>query len=133
MIQFLDSFRKLTSIHIEIFNVTLNQNDFREGDYGHRIFDNFQNINLYESCFNQIAPSIEFPIALERTNKQLPHYRLFEFRSDEVNFNLRIDGGIAHGFRYDFNNPKILPSRNEVFNIYKYVDYDIIYNVRILS
>lgn len=129
IIQFLDSFRKYTAIEIEEFTVILNDSDFKSTKSIIRMIDNYHTIDEYEKDLLQITENLSFPVTLERRRDKLPHYRLFEFKSVNREFILRIDGGIAHGFKPVINR---LPLRNEIFNIRKDVYHDIIYNVRIV-
>jgi DEAD/DEAH box helicase domain-containing protein len=131
MLQFIDEFEKEAGIKVDRFDVVLNDKDFQRGSYPSRIFDNYYEIKDYECDLRLISKDLDFSVTLESVERHLPHYRLFEFRSDDLQFNIRIDGGIAHGFKV-LDSSMDLPMKNEIFQIKKYVNHDIIYNLRIL-
>lgn len=131
MLQFLLEFEKEAGIKIDRFDVVLNERDFQRRSYPSRIFDNYYEIEDYEYDLRQISEELSFSVSLEKVARDLPHYRMFEFRSELLQFNIRIDGGIAHGFKV-LDSSIDLPMKNEIFQIKKYVNHDIIYNLRVL-
>ena len=75
-------------------------------------------------CFN-------FKINLKEENR-LPHYRYFQFTANDISFSIRIDGGIAHGFKpVDRLTSNEMTFENQIFEIRKDVLHDIIYNISI--
>jgi len=131
MLQFIEEFKKEAEINVDKFVVLLNNIDFQNGSYPSRIFDNYYEVKDYEYDLNHISEDLAFSVSLECVEKHLPHYRLFEFSSVDMQFNIRIDGGIAHGFKV-LDSSMELRMKNEIFQIRKYVNHDIIYNLRIL-
>lgn len=133
MLQFIDSLRDLMDIDISSLSVLLNERDFSPlNSYPVLITDNYKEIEDYEYDLKVIGEKMSFDVALEKATHNLPHYRVFEFISDDIKFNIRIDGGIAHGF--GLVNRKIdLSMDNVIFDITKYVHHDIIYNLRIVD
>lgn len=131
MLQFVDEFKNLTGIKVDNFEVVLNSSDFQSAAYPTRIFDSYKEIDDYEEDLSTISEDFNFNVKLINKNTPLPHYRLFEFISDGIQFNIRIDGGIAHGFKVT-DTRKQLPLKNDIFEIRKAVNHDIIYNLRIV-
>ncbi|GAA4801859.1 hypothetical protein [Litoribaculum gwangyangense] len=59
------------------------------------IIHNYQNLLDYKHNLEKLSKSLSFDLNAEE-EQILPHYRYFDFKSKEVSFQIRIDGGIAH-------------------------------------
>lgn len=129
MLGFLDRLKDLWSFNIENFQVHQNPNKYNGMRPPTYMLNNYYSLDDYESDFSRIINSLEFAGSIVRENN-LPHYRFFEFWDDKGSFNIRIDGGIAHGIR---PAEYILSGVNgfKPFVITKYVDHDIIFNINL--
>lgn len=130
MLQFIDRFREEAQVEVEKLEVVLNGDDFGSKGYLERIYDNYRELGDYEWDLNEITKEMEFEVCLTDSEVRMPHYRLFVFESDDVCFNIRIDGGIAHGFKF-LDSRRYLDLTNVQFKIGKSVMHDIIYNLRV--
>lgn len=84
---------------------------------------------LEHSDFEILADSYVFDTAIIKDQK-LPHYRYFHFKSGDISFSLRIDGGIAHCFKpMDYLKSEDIVLEDTVFAIRKDAAHDIIYNI----
>jgi len=130
MIQFIESIQEVMNIDVSSLLVTLNERDFKADSYPFKLTDFYKELDDYEYDLVQISRSTKFDVKVVRSTHRLPHYRMFEFVSDDCKFNIRIDGGIAHGFK-PLNDDLSLGNENSIFEIKKSVFHDIIYNLRI--
>ncbi len=129
ILQFINQIKKLWPIQVSALNVHLSKSDFKGYRAPQYIIHNYLEINDYEKKINELSFSYDFDI-MTQENSKLPHYRYFEFKSDKISFEIRIDGGIAHGLGpVQFLTSEDMTKENQVFAIKKYVDHDIIYNI----
>ena len=109
--------------------MNLAKEDFRSYEYPRFIIHNYRDIEDYQYSLEQLSSSYEFLVTFAE-GRRLPHYRYFEFKSDDLTFSVRIDGGIAHGFKpVQRITSDDLSLVNEVFDIRKDVYHDVIYNI----
>lgn len=131
MLQFIDQIGKVWSINVSELNVHLANSDFRSYSYPEYIIHNYKELDDYVYDLKELSKNFDFEI-LFKEEQRLPHYRYFEFASDEITFSIRIDAGIAHGLkpieRLTSNDMKM---DNQIFEIRKDVSYDLIYNISI--
>ena len=131
MLQFVNNIQNICSIKIESLDVHLAKAMFRNNNNPRYIIHNYMNLDDYNYDLIQLSDSFDFDVKLVEENS-LPHYRYFELRSDETSFSIRIDGGIAHGFKpVDYLLSESMEYENQIFDIKKYVNYDIIYNIEL--
>ena len=133
LLQFIEEIQDLASISISEFNVHLEERAFENNRYPNYILHNYERFEDYKYDLEKLAETLTFKIEI-KNESQMAHYRYFEFESDELTFQIRIDGGIAHGFKpLEFLRPEDLKYENDSFFIKKYVSHDIIYNVSMKS
>lgn len=132
MLQFVNQMQSLCNFEVTSLNVHLDESDFNKNNrFPHYIIHNYKYLNDYEDDLNELSNNYGFEIELKR-DKRLPHYRFFSFESEQIKFNVRIDGGISHGFKpKEFLHPEDMKYQNQIFRIIKDVNYDIIYNISI--
>lgn len=129
LLQFLNQLQAICSLEIEELAVNLTKEAFKSRDYPRSIIDNYKDFEDYKYDLEQLSNAYGFGVTLVDVSR-LPHYRYFEFKSDEISFTIRIDAGIAHGFRpYKFLKSEEMKFENQIFEIIKYVHHDIIYNI----
>ncbi len=128
ILQFIETFSKSTRLKITKFNIVLYPQDFRNEFRPNKMFDNFSQIEDYESLLTEISNDFNFEVSLIKSSNQLPHYRFIDFKSSNSNFAIRIDGGIAHGFNL-VDRWLDLEGKNITFPLRKVIDHDIIYNI----
>jgi hypothetical protein len=91
--------------------------------------NNAEEFDDYEYDLKELSNAFDFGVELVEESK-LPHYRYFEFKGGEISFSIRIDGGIAHGFKpVEYLTSEEMKFENEIFEIKKDVYHDIIYNI----
>ncbi|MEN8883686.1 MAG: DEAD/DEAH box helicase [Flavobacteriaceae bacterium] len=128
LVQFVDAFRKKYKVKINQFTInlcdeTFNRQRFKNG----YMIEGYTSIDKYQDKAEELMNTYDMDIVIEN-NHRLPHYRYFEFRTSESSFDLRIDGGIAHGL-----SPETYYMQNEiadyedVFSIKKYLNHSLIY------
>jgi len=128
LLQFLDQLSILCGFELNSCFIHLKEELFKS-HYPNYIIHNYQRLEDYENDAQVISDDFNFSLQIEKTNN-LPHYRYFEFESSENSFEIRIDGGISHGLKpIKYLRSEDLTLTNELFEIKKDVDYDIIYNV----
>ena len=104
---------------------------FQNANYPVFIIHNYKDLEDYKNDLEQISKDYDFKVDLVDTSR-LPHYRYFEFTSENLRFSIRIDGGIAHGFKPEaYLKSDEMSLNKEIFNIKKDVRYDVIYNISI--
>lgn len=132
MLQFIEQLKGLLSIEVNTLSVYLSSQDFHPNNQFPRfIIHNYKVLNDYKYDLKALNKSFDFQIDLVE-KPRLPHYRYFEFKANDISFTIRIDGGIAHGLKpVEFISSEEMKLENEIFNIRKDVDYDIIYNIGI--
>ncbi|NGX85287.1 DEAD/DEAH box helicase [Aequorivita sp. KMM 9714] len=129
MLQFIDEFQNLAAISVSSLNVHLETSAFKSYKFPYYIIDNYKEIQDYQHDLNNLSQAYNFKVFVTE-ERRLPHYRYFEFKTDDLSFNIRIDGGIAHGFKpIDRLLSQDMKFENIIFPIKKDVSYDIIYNL----
>ncbi len=131
MLQFIDEVRKLVEISIDELEVYLEKPAFKNGNYPEFIVHNYKEMDDYVFDLNQLKEAYDFNI-IAKEEVRLPHYRYFQFEAADISFSIRIDGGIAHGFK---PTERLLSNdmsfENQIFEIRKDVLHDIIYSISI--
>lgn len=131
MLQFVNQIQELWPIEITEFNVHLEPDAFRSNYYPEYIIHNYKDYRQYVDALNKLEHSFDFSINV-REEKRLPHFRYFQFEADDFSFIIRIDGGIAHGFKpIERLTSQDMLIGNQIFEIHKDVSYDVIYNITI--
>jgi ATP-dependent helicase YprA (DUF1998 family) len=131
MLQFIDQLKDLCSINISELNVHLEKTGFKNFNYPEFIVHNYKEYEDYIYDLNELSGNFSFKI-LGIDEVRLPHYRIFQFTSDDMSFTIRIDGGIAHGLKpVERLTSQEMTLDNQVFEIRKDVTHDIIYNISI--
>lgn len=129
MLQFIDQLKTHWELDISNFSVHLEEKKFKEEKAPLYIIHNYKKILDYESKLLKLSSDLNFKVVLKKETK-LPHYRYFQFEAEESSFIIRIDGGIAHGFKpVEWLSEKDISSDNQVFEICKDVHHDIIFNI----
>lgn len=129
LLQFLHELQNLTEIAINQFDIHLAKKDFKQVNIPYFIIDNYKTIDDYEQDLIEVSKNIDINVSVIKEN-QMPHYRYFDFVSDDISFTIRIDGGIAHGIKpVDFLKSTDMNFDNEIFKIRKDVLHDIIYTI----
>jgi len=132
LLQFTKRLIELLNFDISDLKIHLSENDFAD-NYRAPLFiiHNLESIIKYETLLSQLTQDSSTNtqvIILDR----LPHYRYFQFTSDNLTFHVRIDAGIAHGIKpVAFIKPGDLPFKNASFQIRKDVPHDLIYSFSI--
>jgi Zn finger protein HypA/HybF involved in hydrogenase expression len=131
MLQFINVLKDLFSITISEFNVHLEKAAFKSPSYPVYIIHNYKEYDDYAYDLQELSKSFEFEINVKE-EYNLPHYRFFQFSNDEISFSIRIDGGIAHGFKpVERILSQDMTLNDQIFEIRKDVLHDIIYNISI--
>lgn len=133
LLQFVNELRNICNIEVKSLAINLSESDFSK-NYREpsRINENYQSVEDYEEALNDLSDCFDFDCKINLRSK-LPHYRYFEFKNDKITFEIRIDGGIAHGFKPDnYIKSDELGSENVNFRIRKSANHSLIYNVSIL-
>ncbi len=133
MLQFVNELRSLWSLEISDLDVFLEPESFfrKSAHYGppQKLSHNFVHDNDYEYLLEELAEGYDFDVRCHRQGK-LPHYRYFTFEGEDAYFEIRIDGGIAHGLIPSPNlRVEELEAKPLKFKIKKSVVHDIIYNL----
>ena len=129
LLAFVEAFQKEASIAIKYLKIHLERGAFDKNRYPNYIIHNYENELDYKHDLNELSKFISFNVVSEE-EQRLPHYRYFDFKSKEVSFHIRIDGGIAHGFKpKEFLKSDEMTYNNNPFEIKKDVRHDIIYNI----
>ncbi|AIY12566.1 hypothetical protein M667_04755 [Cellulophaga baltica NN016038] len=131
ILQFINQIREIWSIEVSQFNVHLSKADFKSFNYPEYIIHNYKELDDYVYDLKELSANFDFAIDFKE-ERRLPHYRYFEFKSEETSFSIRIDAGIAHGLKpIDRLTSNDMKMDNQVFEIRKDVSHDIIYNISI--
>ncbi|WP_339848303.1 DEAD/DEAH box helicase [uncultured Dokdonia sp.] len=131
MLQFVNQMKQVWPINISTLNVHLSKSDFRNSKYPEYIIHNYKELDDYVYDLNELSRYFDFGVTFKE-EQRLPHYRYFDFKSNEVSFSIRIDAGIAHGLKpVERFTTRDLKLKNEIFDIRKDVIYDLIYNITI--
>jgi DEAD/DEAH box helicase domain-containing protein len=131
MLQFINKLKELLSITVADFNVHLEKLAFKTPNYPEYIIHNYKEYDDYAYDLKELSECFNFKINIKEEYK-LPHYRYFQFTADTISFSIRIDGGIAHGFKpVDRLTSNEMTSEDQIFEIRKDVLHDIIYNISI--
>ena len=131
MLQFINELKELLSITVSEFNVNLEKSAFKSPNYPEYIIYNYKEYDDYAYDLMELSKCFNFKINIKEENR-LPHYRYFQFTANDISFSIRIDGGIAHGFKpLDRLTSNEMTFENQIFEIRKDVLHDIIYNISI--
>ena len=131
LLQFVNQLQSLCAIEVETLEIHLASDVFKSCNTPVYIINNYKTIVDYTYDIEQLEPNYNFDLNVKEVSK-LPHYRYLEFKSDKISFNIRIDGGIAHGLKpIDWLESDQMSYSNQLFKIRKDVSHDIIYNINI--
>lgn len=131
LLQFVGGFSKNFNAEISSLTVHLEENAFRNNRYPYFITENYKEADDYIFDLEKLAESFDLKVNGIKSNR-LPHFRFFEFETDDIKFILRIDAGIAHGLTtVDKINSEDLSYEDEGLEIKKYAFYPLIYNLSI--
>lgn len=133
LLQFINQLKDLWGISIAELAVHLSKYDFKASSYPQFIIHNYKELDDYAYDLKAMEPSFDFKVNVME-QARLPHYRFFQFKSGDISFSIRIDGGIAHGIKpIQRLTSEDMKLENEIFDIRKDVKYDLIYNISIDS
>ncbi|MFK7806962.1 MAG: DEAD/DEAH box helicase [Saprospiraceae bacterium] len=131
MLQFINQLKEVWPIQISGLTIHLAKSDFRGPNYPEYIIHNYKELDDYVYDLKELATHFDFDVHFKEAQR-LPHYRYFDFKSQETSFTIRIDAGIAHGLKpIERLTSRDMKMENQVFNIRKDVGYDLIYNISI--
>lgn len=131
LLQFVQAFQEEVSIEVSELDVFLERGAFDNNRFPNYIIHNYLSIDDYKYDLDEISKHIDFKVNAV-VQEKLPHYRYLEFKSNEITFQVRIDGGIAHGFKpTEFLRSQDMTYDNMSIEIKKDVMHDIIYNISI--
>ena len=131
LLQFVEQLKSHFLIEVNNLEVCLSKQDFKSSQSPYYIIHNYTCLEDYQYKLNELSRSFDYPVSCIK-KPRLPHYRFFEFKANDISFSIRIDGGIAHGFKpKDRLTIHQVGFEDEVFEIRKDVDYDVIYNISI--
>ena len=131
LLQFVDQLQHLCEITVGQLDIHLTTDVFKSHHSPMYIIHGYKDLEAYVYDVEQLSHAYDFETQVSQVAK-LPHYRFLEFKSETLSFSIRIDGGIAHGFKpverlgsYD------MQYKDQVFEIRKDVRHDIIYNISV--
>ncbi|RXJ51085.1 DEAD/DEAH box helicase [Gelidibacter gilvus] len=131
LLQFVDVFQKEADFTIKDFKIYSEKGAFEKNRYPEFIIHNYFEIEDFKYDLDLLSNGTSYSVETEE-KRGLPHYRYFNFKSKNLSFEFRIDGGIAHGFKpMDYLRSAEMSNENTPFTIRKDVDHDIIYNITI--
>ncbi|WP_323027336.1 DEAD/DEAH box helicase [Gelidibacter japonicus] len=131
LLQFVDEFQKEADFTIKDLKLYSEKGAFEKNKYPQYIIHNYSDIEDFKYDLGVLSNEAEYAVESEEKHG-LPHYRYFNFKSKNLSFEFRIDGGIAHGFKpFQYLRPEEMTNENTPFTIRKDVDHDIIYNITI--
>ena len=129
LLQFINEIKKAWSVNVSALTVHLASADFKSNYYPEYIIHNYKEMDDYVYDLNELSNHFDFDVNFKE-EARLPHYRFFKFSSENQKFTIRVDAGIHHGLkpvrRLRSNE---MPMSNQVFDIRKDVNYDLIYNI----
>ena len=99
LLNFLNGLKKICSMNIERIQLNLLTFDYEREPT--KLNHNFESSSKRESFFDKMTVELGLPdVRIKNVNSQndLPHYRYFEFSSDNLNIIIRPDGGIENGW-----------------------------------
>lgn len=129
MLQFIDQLKEQWDIEISELNVHLEKTAFRGANYPEFIIHNYKELEDYVYDLKELSNNFSFKVNAKEEFR-LPHYRYFQFSTEDSTFTIRIDGGIAHGIKpKERLTSKDMTYDNQLFEIRKDVNYDIIFNI----
>lgn len=131
LLQFIYEIQKEAAISITKLKVYLEYGAFKRNVHPEYIINNYFKAEDYKYDLSELTVESAYPVLVEEKQK-LPHYRYFKFEADDMAFELRIDGGIAHGFKpVEYLRSDDMTYDNKPFEIRKDVRHDLIYNISI--
>src|SRR5690606_3705842 len=117
-------------ISIKNLKVGLEEAAFKSENEPYYMIHNYRTADDYSYELNELSKSVTFPVSTEK--QALPHYRYFDFKSKECNFQIRIDGGISHGLKpMERLVVREMPNEIPPFEIRKDVAHQLIYNISV--
>ncbi|WP_313115071.1 DEAD/DEAH box helicase [Aequorivita sediminis] len=129
LLQFIEEFQKQADITVSNLIVHFEKGAFEKNRYPSSITHNYADSEDYKYDLQELSKTGGFEVD-SKEELHLPHYRVFSFKSGSFSFEIRIDGGIAHGLRpVDYLKSEEMTYENTSFKIRKYVNHDIIYNI----
>lgn len=131
MIQFIDRLKDLLDFKIESLN--FKGQDFREDRAPYLIFNNFKNAYDRNNAVVEFAKQLNISNAVA-DNEVLPHYRYFEFKSNNISVIIRPDAGIAYDWylsKSENGNLNMPMNAKKYYKIYKKSSNDLLYNISI--
>ncbi|MFT4803121.1 MAG: ATP-dependent helicase YprA (DUF1998 family) [Polaribacter sp.] len=129
MLQFINQIKELWSINVLELNVHQSKSDFKSYNYPEYIIHNYKDLDDYVYDLKEISHNFNFTVNCNEEYR-LPHYRFFEFKGEKSSFSIRIDAGVAHGLKpVGRLRSEDMSMDNQIFDIRKDVNYDIIYNI----
>lgn len=130
ILQFLLAFAEKTEITIKNLKVGLEDAVFKSENEPFYIIHNYKTADDYSYELNEMSKSVSFPVSTEK--QLLPHYRYFDFKSKQCNFQIRIDGGLSHGLK-PVERLVLQEMSNSIphFEIRKDVEHQLIYNISV--
>ncbi|SFK77776.1 Helicase conserved C-terminal domain-containing protein [Porphyromonadaceae bacterium KH3CP3RA] len=131
LLHFMKNLSEITGMTIDKFKIHLSERDFKEYRIPYLLGNNYTSLEKYQTnldaFFGKFSQDYNFDTKIVREDR-MPHYRYFEFKSDDLSFTIRIDGGIAHGLRPEQQIPiSDVAQKDPDIKIEKYVLHDLIY------
>lgn len=130
LIQFLKGLEKELGFTISSLNIKVQ--NFNQLQYPYKLYHNYNNSRDRDYELKLIANNDGFQNVTIQ-HGQLPHYRIFEFKTGNKKITIRPDGGIEHGWRVADvraeNYPRTGLNGSENISIRKGVNYDILFSV----
>ena len=126
LVQFIAALKK--KFNFTLGNLNVEVEDFYEERNPIFIYQNY--LTSFER--NDELKSFAKNNGIENININIgkrPHYRYFEFKNKQLSIIIRPDAGIEHGWRCVSNKNYSNLTGNEIFEMWKYVNYPILYTV----
>ena len=130
--KFISKLSLLCEFSISDFLLHSDSSLFRQVRYPSSITHNYDRYEEFCEDAEVLSGAFDFDVTTI-DSKSLPHFRVLVFESKSLNFELRIDGGISHGFLTERKilSGSLIPAKDELIKIKKIVDYDVIYNITV--
>jgi len=111
--QFLSRLSGLLGFSIQSFK--FEGQEYPEGRPPVLIFHNFKDVVERNNAITSFASELGLPVT-EAVSGDIPHYRYFEFKSDQLSVIIRPDAGIEHGWFLSGSNGKSYNSATSAMN-----------------
>lgn len=128
LVQFVTAFGNEYQTTIKQLKIQVNSGTFKRqrSNNGYAV-DSYTDMEQYKQKAQELETAYNLEIEVV-DNYKLPHYRYFEFRSQNTSFDVRVDGGIAHGLSpVAYLKQEELSNYDDVMPVKKYVDHSLIY------